>query len=143
MKYKKHGLAHSRIDTIYKDMIIRCEKTTAINYERYGGRNIKVCKEWRDDKTKFFEWAFANGYSETLTLDRIDNAKDYSPENCKWSTVKEQCNNRRSNRFIEAFGKRQTLAQWADETGIKIGTLWQRLKVGWSVEKALTTEVKR
>ena len=140
MNYK-HGLAHTRIDHIYKAMINRCEKPTEINYERYGGRNIKVCDEWRRDKTKFFEWAFSHGYSDKLTLDRIDNSKDYSPENCKWSTIKEQNNNRRSSRFLEAFGKRQTLAQWSDETGIRTGTIWARLKSGWSVERTLTEEV--
>ena len=140
MNYK-HGLAHSRIDHIYKGMIARCEKKDAINYERYGGRGINVCDEWKKDKRKFFEWAFENGYSEEMTLDRIDNNKGYSPSNCIWSTIEEQNNNRRSNRFLEAFGERKTLAQWSRSTGIRIGTLHARLKNGWSIERALTTKV--
>lgn len=140
MNYK-HGLSHTRIDHIYKGMIARCEKETAINYERYGGRGIHVCDEWKQNKIKFFEWAFENGYSDDLTLDRIDNNKDYSPDNCKWSTVEEQNNNRRSSRYIEAFGQRKTLAEWSKTTGIKIGTLWERLRKGWCVERALTQEV--
>lgn len=141
MNYK-HGLAHTRIDHIYKDMIARCEKKKAINYERYGGRGIHVCEEWRRDKTKFFEWAFANGYSAELTLDRIDNNKGYTPDNCKWSTQEEQNNNRRSSRFLEAFGERKTMAQWSREKGIKLATLHARLKSGWSIERALTTQVR-
>lgn len=137
MNYK-HGLSHTRIDNIYKSMIDRCHNPNSHNYHKYGARGIAVCNEWKTDKTAFFKWALENGYSETLSIDRIDNSKGYSPENCRWCTYKEQNNNRRSNRFIEAFGQKKTLAQWSDFTGIKQGTIWARLKAGWNVEKALT-----
>ena len=142
MNYK-HGLAHTRLDHIYKNMRYRCEKKYTSNYARYGGRGIKVCEEWKNDKSKFFEWAFANGYADNLSLERIDNNKGYSPDNCCWATVKQQSNNRRSSRYIEVFGKRQTLGQWADESGIALATIWARLKNGWSAERAVSEKVKR
>lgn len=142
MNYK-HGLAHSRLDTIYKNMINRCYKPSANNFERYGGRGITVCNEWRKDRKKFYEWAKKSGYSDNLTIDRIDNEKGYSPDNCKWSTYKEQNNNRRSSRIVEAFGERKTLGQWSDVTGIKIGTIWARLQCGWDAERAVSERVRR
>ena len=101
-----------------------------------------VCDEWKTNKKTFFDWAFANGYRRDLTLERKDNDKGYSPDNCRWATPTEQSNNRRSNRYLEAFGKRQTMAQWSRETGISKGTLYSRLKNGWSVERAVSEQIK-
>lgn len=133
-----YGFSHTRIDNIYKSMISRCYCRNNNGYNRYGGRGIKVCDEWRNDKTKFFEWAFSNGYSEMLTLDRKDVNKGYSPENCRWASQKEQQNNRSNNRRIEFNGQLHTLGEWSDITGIKIATIWRRLKSGWSIEDTLT-----
>ena len=140
--YCRTGLSHTRIDHIYKGMIARCHNPKAINYHRYGGRGIMVCDEWKTNKKTFFDWAFANGYRRDLTLERKDNDKGYSPDNCRWATPTEQSNNRRSNRYLEAFGKRQTMAQWSRETGISEGTLHSRLKKGWSVERAVSEQIK-
>ena len=137
----KHGLAHTRIDNIYKSMVDRCKNPHNISFKNYGARGIKVCEEWASDKTKFFEWAFQNGYESTLSIDRIDVTKGYSPQNCRWATLKEQANNKRNSRWITYNGEVHTLAEWSDICGIKIGTLWRRLKAGWSVEKALTTKI--
>lgn len=133
----KHGLAHTRIDNIYKGMISRCYHPRNIRFDRYGGRGITVCDEWKNDKTKFFEWAFANGYTDDLTIDRIDGDKGYSPDNCKWKTQKAQQNNRCNNRQIELNGETHTMAEWSDITGIKAPTIWARLKRGLSAEEAL------
>ena len=81
----------------------------------------------------------SNGYKEGLTLDRIDNDKGYSPENCRWTTVKEQSNNRRSNTWLEFCGERKTISQWSDYIGVSVDTLCHRLKNGWSIEKTLST----
>ena len=139
----KHGLSHTRIDNIYKSMIDRCNNSKSYNYLNYGARGITVCDEWKKDKTKFFKWAYENNYQSNLTLDRKDNTKGYSPENCRWVTYKVQNNNKRSNKYIEAFGECKTLSQWSESTGIKLGTLWSRLKKGWEIEKALTTPLKK
>jgi hypothetical protein len=141
-KYRMHGLSHTRIDNIYKGMVDRCHNPASYNYHKYGARGTTVCDEWMEDKTAFFKWAFANGYNETLTLDRIDNDKGYSPDNCRWSTYKAQANNKRNNRILEAFGQEKTMAEWADVFHISPSTIWARLKYGWDVKRAISTPVK-
>lgn len=138
----KHGLSHTRIDNIYKSMIDRCLNPKSRNFHKYGAKGIGVCDEWKSDNTKFFEWSFANGYAENLTLDRIDNNQGYSPNNCRWVSYKTQNNNRTNNHYVEAFGKRKTIAEWSDITGFKQSTIWERLKRGLPPEIALTKEIQ-
>ena len=143
LRSKKHGCSHSRIDRIYNNMKSRCFNPKFIEYNLYGGRGITVCDEWKNDSTKFFRWAMENGYSDDLTLDRIDSNGNYEPSNCRWMTLKEQQNNRRNNRLITYNGKTQTAAKWADEVNISQKTLHSRLRHGWSIEKALTSPVRQ
>lgn len=105
----------------------------------YGERGISVCEEWlgKDGQKNFREWAVNNGYEKGLTIDRIDNNKGYSPDNCRWVTAKEQSYNRRSNKLITIHGKIQTVTEWAKETGIPIGTLQNRLRYGWEEDRLL------
>ena len=133
----KHGLSHTRIDNIYKSMISRCYHKENNRYARYGGRGIGVCDEWLRDKTKFFEWAFANGYSDDLTLDRIKVNENYSPNNCRWATQKEQQNNRTNPIHLTVDGVTHTISEWSEITGIKRSTIWSRLNKGYPPELVL------
>lgn len=135
----KHGLSHTRIDNIYKSMVSRCYNKNNSRYKNYGGRGINVCYEWLYDKNIFFKWALENGYKDNLTIDRIDVDRDYCPNNCKWSTYKEQANNKSNNRLLLFNGVNHTISEWSSITGIKSQTIWARLKSGWSVERALST----
>ena len=135
---RKHGLSKHRLYAIYNNMIKRCESKQHHCYENYGGRGIKVCPEWRKDFLVFYKWAISNGYESNLTLDRIDNDKGYSPQNCRWVTRVFQQNHRRDNNLLTFNGETRTLTEWARIVGIKNSTIRGRLKSGWSVEDALT-----
>ena len=91
----------------------------------------------------FYTWAVNHGYNDNLTLDRINNNGNYSPNNCKWSTMRSQSNNRRTNVQITYNGITHTMAEWARIKGMSRNILWDRLHSGWSIEKALTTPVRR
>lgn len=114
----------------------RCYDKNFHAYDRYGGRGITVCDEW-----KCFEGFYASmgDKPKGMSLERKDVNGNYSPENVVWADAKTQSNNRRSNIVIECNGKKQTMQQWCDELGLKIGTAWARINVyGYSAEKALT-----
>lgn len=120
-------------------MLERCNNPNSIRFYDYGGRGIKVCERW----LKFENFLEDMGERpKNTTIERKENNKGYYKENCRWATVKEQCNNRRSNHFLTFNEKTQTMAQWADEIEISSNTICMRLRSGWSVEKALTTPVK-
>ena len=138
---KKHGKSDTRIYREWAAMRNRCGNENMEHYDCYGGRGITVCKEWQDSFDVFYQWAMENGYKENLTLDRIDNNLGYSSENCRWATVKEQSNNRRTNHFITYQGKTQTIQMWADEIGVSSRLISHRLQNGWTITEALTTPV--
>lgn len=119
----------TRLDVIHSNMIQRCTNPKHPFYARYGGRGISVCLEWKKRKA-FKEWALQSGYSETLTLDRVDNDRGYSPENCRWVSIKENCNNRCSTHKVTAFGECHSLKRWSEILGISYNTLKKRVIAG-------------
>jgi hypothetical protein len=120
----------------------RCFDKSSSDYDRYGGRGITVCSDWLKYKS-FYDWAVTSDYQDGLTIERKNVNGNYEPSNCKWITMEEQARNKRNNHFI-TFGKsRKTLAEWGEITGIESSTIRQRLNLGWTPEKALTTKVRR
>ena len=138
----KHGGTNTRLYNIFSQMLNRCNNQNNTNYKDYGGRGITVCNEWLVYQN-FKAWALANGYADDLTIDRIDNDKGYSPENCRWATRKEQNGNRRNNRLITFEGETKTLSQWATDKNISRDVLRSRLDMDWTVEDVLTKPVKK
>lgn len=135
----KHGLSSHPIYGTWVCMISRCYDLNCAGYKDYGGRGITVCDRWRE--------SFANFLSDMgerpkgWSIDRIDNNKGYCPENCRWATSVEQNNNTRRNRILSHDGKTQTMTQWAMELGFSVQAIYDRLRRGWSVERALSEPV--
>lgn len=132
-----HGQHGSRLYKCWQNMITRCENPNSNGYKNYGGRGISVCPEWKDFDV-FYAWAMSSGYSDGLTIERIDVNGGYAPENCTWADSFTQSRNRTDNRVIAYNGKTMIVTDWANETGINEATIRHRLNKGWSVEDALT-----
>lgn len=124
-KYKR------KLYSVYHSIKERCNNKNDKAYKNYGGRGIKISEKWSTYED-FEKWALQNGYANGLWLDRIDNDGDYSPENCRFCTPKEQQNNKRTNINITINGETKTIQQWADSMGIKRATIERRLELGWS-----------
>lgn len=124
---------------IWRQMRQRCQNPGAAYYKWYGARGIKVCDRWESFQT-FIE-DMGEKPTPKHTLDRIDNNKDYSPDNCRWATRKEQAKNRRHRWKTYTFnGKTQTLTDWAKDVGITPSSMYDRRDAGWSIEKMFTTK---
>jgi len=141
---ERHGKARKeRLYTIWVGMKQRCRDKNSASYSYYGGRGITVCDEWIDDYMVFRKWAFANGYTDDLSIDRINGNGNYCPDNCRWLNKKMQNNNLSSNRIFEHNGKRMTMAELAECLGISYQTLKHRLDRGWDFERIVTTPQMR
>ena len=135
---KTHGESRSRLYVIWNNMKQRCGNPVDPEYQAYGGRGITVCSEWCNSFEAFRDWALANGYSDDLTIDRKNNDGPYTPENCRWATPKQQSNNTRRNRTYIHNGQEKTIPRLAMESGLRQGTIRERLSRGWTLEEALS-----
>lgn len=137
-----HGETKTRLFTVWQKIKDRCYNENHKSYKDYGGRGISMCDSWKDSFEAFRDWAIENGYSDDLTIDRIDVDGNYEPSNCRWVTQKEQQNNRTNNHLLTYNGETKTMAQWADEVGLPYHTIVARInKYSWTVEEALSTPV--
>jgi hypothetical protein len=135
----KHGLAYTRIYTVWQDMKARCYNENNAGYKNYGGRGITVCDEWKDDFECFSRWAFKNGYRDDLFIDRENNDGNYTPTNCRFVTRKTSARNTRRNILITYQGKSQSLPDWCDELNIPYKLMRQRIKTpGWNIDRMFT-----
>lgn len=132
----KHGDSHKGLYIVWAGMIERCSREKHVAWKDYGGRGIKVCERWHD--YQLFKEDMGDGYAKGLQIDRIEVNGNYEPSNCKWSTPKEQSNNRRNNRRVQFDGLNLTISEWSDKTGFSHAVICKRLKMGWPIEKVLT-----
>lgn len=139
----KHGHSYDRLYNIWNHMKQRCQNPNNDSYGIYGAEGKMVCDEWAQDFTAFYNWAIENGYTDDLTIDRIDGTKGYSPDNCRWATRKEQANNTRNTCFVVYKGEQKSLSQLAEETGKSKRILYDRIVTRhWDVDRAAETPVK-
>lgn len=118
----------------------RCLNPNHKAWKYYGARGITVCERWLDFKN-FLE--DMGERPDGLTLERKDNSLGYNKDNCVWATRRTQSNNIRTNHFLEFEGKIQTVAQWSREYRLNNGVILSRIKIGWTVARAITTPQKR
>ncbi len=124
----KHGKSGSKLYWVWSSVVQRCTNESCNCYQRYGGRGITVCDEWKNSFEAFRDWAMSNGYAEGLSIDRIDNHKGYCPENCRWVDRIAQANNKRNNIIITRNGETHTLAEWARIKNLPYKTLLERYR---------------
>lgn len=134
-----HGMTGTPTYKSWDAMRRRCGTPTDKDFPRYGGRGIRVCERWQNSFQAFV--ADMGIRPPQTTLDRVDVNGNYEPGNCRWATVVQQNNNRRSNKSIRYDGRSQTVAQWAREAGLSPEALSHRLKNGWPISDALSIPI--
>jgi len=139
----KHGLRHTRLYNIWTHMKDRCYNSNYFQYYLYGGRGIKICKEWQNDFMGFYNWAIKNGYDDKLTLDRINVNGNYQPNNCRWITRAEQTRNQRNNINITYMGETHCLSEWSRIKSIPIPKLYWRYKHWKNLDEIFSQKDKR
>lgn len=136
-----HGLSRTPLYRVWEGIVARCCSPSLPSYKYYGGRGITVCDEWRHDPEAFCKWGLSNGYKKGLQIDRIDNNKGYSPDNCRFVTRRENLLNTSMNRRLVFNGESKTLSEWSERLGISVCCLIKRKNRGWSDEKTLSTPI--
>ena len=124
---KTHGMSQTRIYREWASMKQRCSPTSQDRNDYYC-RGITVCEEWKSSFLSFFQWATANGYDDSLTIDRIDNNRGYSPDNCRWITIEQQQRNKTTTVYVEYNGENRGLKELCSEISFPYKTAHRRLR---------------
>jgi hypothetical protein len=132
-----HGMTGTRIYRIWQGIKNRCYNKNRKAYKNYGGRGISVCNEWMHFEP-FMKWSLLSGYTDDLSIERIDFNGNYEPDNCKWITFSQQASNKRNVNIIEIGGIRKCMAEWCRIYNVPISRVIARKKYGWDLVKALT-----
>jgi len=139
----KHGYKKHPLYSVWGGIKQRCYNKNSPAYPYYGGRGIKVCREWKIDFMSFCNWALINGWEHGLTVDRFpNNDGNYEPSNCRIATVTQQNRNKSGVKFIKYNNETKCLSEWAIYLNMKSVSLNSRLKSGWPIEKAFTTPIR-
>lgn len=142
-KSTTHGLSRHPLHTTWLNIIQRCTNPSNKRFPQYGGRGITICESWRHDFARFLS-DMGEKPSPLHTIERRNNNRGYSKDNCSWELPEVQANNKSNNRFIQFAGKKQTVTQWSREVGISRRTLILRIDhLGWDEERALTEPTKK
>lgn len=144
----KYDAKNSKLYKVFISMKQRCNNPKCKAFKNYGGRGISVCKEWLSEGgySLFREWAYSNGYRDAdfgkCTLDRIDVNKNYEPQNCRWITIQQQQNNTTRCVLISCGNETHNIKEWSIKQNIPYHRILKRLKLGWSIQKALEYKEK-
>lgn len=140
-----HGLSQKEpLYCVWRSMRDRCYNKNNSSYNRYGGRGIIVCDEWKNNVELFYNWMVSNGYKKGLTIDRIDNNGNYEPNNCRVISKQQQNRNYSRNIILKYNGKEKTLIDWCEILDLKYSMVYLRIKKNnWSVEKAFETPIRK
>ncbi len=138
-----HGKSGTKLYHVWGSMLARCRNKGDASFAGYGGRGISVAKEWLSFAV-FEDWAVRNGYREGLTIERRENDGNYEPDNCVWIPRVDQAKNTRRTKWIEAFGERKSMAEWACDGRcvVSYSLLRHRMSRKMSPEQAMTQAVR-
>lgn len=128
---------------VWSSMKDRCRNKNNKYYERYGGRGISICEQWKEDFEEFKKWSYENGYTEGLSIDRRDNDGNYTPDNCRWVDQTTQNRNKSNVVWIELEGEVKRLIEWAEELDIKPSILHDRMRAGWEAKDVLNPNIRK
>lgn len=136
---KTHGLSGSRVYRIWCKILERCRNPKSRIYHRYGGRGITVCDRW----LKFDNFISDMGHDNGSEIDRINNDLGYEPGNCRWVNRSQNCRNKSNNHRVEFRGEVRCIVEWEEYLGFPKRTIKNRLRLGWTMDKALSTPINK
>lgn len=137
-----HGMSGRREFFVWWDMKERCGNEKCKQFHFYGARGITVCERWVNSFANFYEDMGERPPGKGFSIERIDNSKGYSPDNCKWATSLEQARNTRRNHRLTFKGRTMCVTEWAGELNIPRAVLFYRIRRGWETKKILTTQFR-